>query len=370
MQKPQSDDIKHMRRALALARKGMGHTCPNPMVGAVIVKNGKVLGEGYHYQFGGPHAEIVALKGLSRRQTAGATLYVNLEPCCHYGKTPPCLPVILDSAIRRTVIGIIDPNPLVNGRSIEALKQKGIEVQLGVLEKATRELNRGYLKHITTGLPWVTMKIAQTLDGRIADPAGYSAWISGEAARKTAHRLRATHDAVLVGIGTVMQDDPRLTVRNVRGRQPRRIVLDPNLKTPPEAALLQQKDAGPVWIVTSKNRDKQRQSALESRGARLLTIQNGEPPFPWEHILRLLGNNGVTSLLVEGGGGVCTGLLRERAVDRLMICMAPKVLGGAAIPAIGDLGIASLTEALRYRIIRHRRLGEDLCIELEPINTG
>ena len=191
---PTSEDLKYMKRVLTLARKGMGRTSPNPMVGTVLVKRNRVIGEGYHHCYGGPHAEVVALKELTKQQTKGATLYVNLEPCRHYGKTPPCLPAILKSGVRRVVIGTTDPNPQMNGKSIDEMQRKGVVVEAGVLEGQCRELNRGYFKYITTGMPWVTAKIAQTLDGRLADIRGSSRWITGEASRKNVHRLRATHD--------------------------------------------------------------------------------------------------------------------------------------------------------------------------------
>jgi diaminohydroxyphosphoribosylaminopyrimidine deaminase/5-amino-6-(5-phosphoribosylamino)uracil reductase len=359
-------DIKYMKRAIALARKGMGKTSPNPMVGAVVVKRRRIVGEGFHQFFGGSHAEVIALAGLTKRQTNGATLYVNLEPCCHYGKTPPCSDPILKIGIPRIVIGIIDPNPYVNGQSIHEFKKHGIEVITGILEKECRELNRGYLKYITTGLPWVTVKIAQTLDGKIADPLGQSRWISGESFRKAVHRLRASHDAVLVGIGTVKKDNPRLTVREVKGPQPRRIILDPHLRISEDSALLQNITISPVWIITSKNADSKRKTTLSSMGVKILTLTNSAPPFGWEPILRLLGNNGITSVLVEGGGNVFTGILRENLADRLIICISPKLLGNNAFSSIGNLEISSLNEAINYRIIMQRRIGYDVWIELEP----
>ena len=355
-----------MKRAIVLARKGLGKTSPNPMVGAVVVKKGRIIGEGYHQFFGNPHAESVALSKLTKRQTTGATLYVNLEPCCHYGKTPPCSEPILSSGITKIVIGIIDPNPKVNGQSIQEFKKHGIEVVTGILDSECQELNRGYLKHITTGLPWVTVKIAQTLDGRIADPQGKSQWISGELSRKVVHRLRANHDAVLVGIGTVKKDNPQLTVREVKGPQPRRIIIDPHLRIPWDSVLLQDSTANPVWIITSKQSDSERKATLTSMGVKILTLADSPPPFGWEPILRLLGNNGITSILVEGGGIVFTGLLRENLADRVIISIAPKLLGNNALPAIGDLGISNLDKAFHYRIITQRRMGDDLWIELEP----
>ncbi len=361
-----SDDGKYMKRVLRLARKGMGNTSPNPMVGAVLVKNGRIIGEGYHHHFGGTHAEILALTGLRKRDTSGSTLYVNLEPCCHHGKTPPCIDPILESGIARVVIGTVDPNPKVNGKSIEKLKATGIEVTVGVLENACRELNFGYLHHIRTGIPWVTVKIAQSLDGRIADSTGRSRWITSDASRKAVHKLRAAHDAVLMGVNTVVIDNPQLTVRHVRGPNPHRIIIDPKLRIPTDAALFDIADSNAPWIVTSPEADTQRKTELESTGAKIITVDTRNGKFPWELILQCLGKNGITSVLVEGGSTVFTGLLREVTVNRLVICMAPILLGGDALPALHDMGIGSLDSAFRYRITRQRRLGDDLWMELEP----
>jgi diaminohydroxyphosphoribosylaminopyrimidine deaminase/5-amino-6-(5-phosphoribosylamino)uracil reductase len=360
------EDIKYMKRALALARKGMGKTSPNPMVGAVVVKKGNVLGEGYHAYYGGPHAESVALAGLTKQQTIGASLYVNLEPCCHYGKTPPCSEPILCSGIARIIIGMVDPNPVVNGRSIREFSKRGIEVVPGVLEQECRELNRGYLKHIATGLPWVTVKIAQTLDGRIADSAGRSRWITGELSRKAVHRLRASHDAALIGIGTVKIDNPEMTVRLTKGHQPQRIVLDPHLEIPLNSTMLQDQTANPIWIITSESANSVRKNILTSMGAKIFALADERQPFAWEHILRLLGNNGILSLLIEGGRTVFTGLLKEKMADRIIISMAPKLLGSTGFPAVCDLGISALDAAYRYRIITQHRLGNDLWVELAP----
>jgi diaminohydroxyphosphoribosylaminopyrimidine deaminase/5-amino-6-(5-phosphoribosylamino)uracil reductase len=364
---PTAEDLKYMRRVLTLARKGMGCTSPNPMVGALLVKQDRVIGEGYHQCFGGPHAEIVALKGLTKRETSGATLYVNLEPCRHYGKTPPCLPAILESGVRRVVIGTTDPNPPMDGKSVQEMRRKGVEVELGVLDAQCRELNRGYFKHITTGIPWVTVKIAQTLDGRIADPKGSSRWITGEASREKVHSLRATHDAVLVGVGTVIKDNPQLTVRHVKGHQPQRIVLDPRLEIPHDALLLKDRESGSPWIITGETPNAKRRSELESLGAKLIAIPSTGRQFQWEHILTALGKNGITTVLIEGGNAVFTSILKQKAADRIIVIIAPKLLGSMALPAIGDLRIGALDKALDYQITAQKRLGDDIWVELKSI---
>ena len=230
-------DKSYMKRALYLARHGMGKTSPNPMVGAAIVKSDRVIGEGYYRRFGGKHAEVNAIEN-AEEDIGGATMYVTLEPCCHYGQTPPCTDAIITSKIGKVVIGMLDPDKRVSGRSVEILREHGIECTVGVLEDECRSLNEAYIKHRSTGLPFVTVKFAQTLDGRIASSTGHSRWISSPASRKLGHRLRTRHDAVLVGIGTVVKDNPQLTVRLVRGRNPSRIVLDSSLRIASDAIVL------------------------------------------------------------------------------------------------------------------------------------
>ncbi|KPL08048.1 hypothetical protein AMJ86_02050, partial [bacterium SM23_57] len=237
------------------------------------------------------------------------------------------------------------------------------------MEDKCRELNKGYLKHITTGLPWVTVKIAQTLDGKIADSRGSARWITGQACRKAVHRLRASHDAILVGVTTVQRDDPQLTVRHVKGHQPQRVVLDARLETPIGASLLDTKGSGAPWIITGKNADGKRKSALEAAGAKVLIVPDDREPFQWEHILEILGKNGITSVLVEGGSAVFTGILRENAADRIIVNIAPKLLGDDSLPAVGDLQISSLEKAHQYHITKHKRLGDDLWVELEPLKS-
>ena len=247
------DDLKYMRRCLELAAKGTGYVSPNPRVGAVVVTDGKVIAEGYHQKFGGPHAEVNVLRGLNPRDLQKATLYVSLEPCCFQGKTPACSGLILSLKIPRVVIGMSDPNPKVDGCGIGALREAGVEVKTGVLEKKCRELNRGYIKHITTGLPEVILKTASALDGRIGTATGDSRWITGKAARTCTHRLRAGCDAILVGVGTVLADNPMLNVRHVEGKNPLRVIIDSKLRTPPDANIIRDQDTIPTRIYTSEN---------------------------------------------------------------------------------------------------------------------
>ncbi len=330
------------------------------MVGCVIVNDGMIVGEGYHQYFGGPHAEVMALKDAGEA-AVGATLYVNLEPCCHYGKTPPCTDAIIRAGITRVVVGMIDPNPLVNQRGLEILNQHGIEIKSGVEERACRELNRAFIKYIVTGLPYVTLKIAQSLDGRIATATGHSQWITSYPARVLAHRLRAEHDAIVVGIGTVLADNPQLTVRHVRGRDPIRIVLDDQLRIPLNSQLLGPELAAGT-IVATTSQDEARKQAIEAIGAQVWTLscdQSGRVSIP-ELMKRMAGAH-VSSVLVEGGAQVNTAFLKAGMVDRIVIAIAPKIIG-AGIEAIGDLGIENVDHSIELTNVRLRTAGPDYVV--------
>ncbi|MDZ7330347.1 MAG: bifunctional diaminohydroxyphosphoribosylaminopyrimidine deaminase/5-amino-6-(5-phosphoribosylamino)uracil reductase RibD [candidate division KSB1 bacterium] len=350
----------YLKRAIRLARRGMGHVSPNPMVGCVIVNNDAIVGEGYHRYFGGPHAEVEALQAAGEA-AAGATLYVNLEPCCHYGKTPPCTDAIIRAGIKRVVVGMIDPNPLVNQRGIEILRQHGIEVTSGVEEEACRELNRCFIKYIVAGLPYVTMKIAQSLDGRIATATGHSQWITSYPARVLAHRLRAEHDAVIVGIGTVLADDPQLTVRFVKGTNPWRIVLDDQLRIPLSSRLLTGELAART-IVATTSQDEMRKKAVEATGAQVWTIspnQSNRVSIP--ELLKKMASAHISSALIEGGSQVNTAFLKAGMVDRIIIAIAPRIIG-AGIEAIGDLGIERVDRCIELTNIRLKAVGPDYVV--------
>jgi len=362
-------DEYFMRKALRLARRGLGKTSPNPMVGALIVRNGEIIGQGYHRRFGGNHAEIDAIQDAGG-EIGGATLYVTLEPCCHHQKkTPPCLDALLRGNIGRVVIGTVDPNPLVNGRSIEILNQRGIETKVGVLEEECRELNEVYTKYMQTGLPLVTLKFAQTLDGRIASSTGDSQWIGSESSRMLAHRLRSLHDAILVGVGTVLTDDPLLTVRLVRGRNPIRIVADSGLRIPLRARVLRAQDVAPTIIATTLQADEAKLSSLKEMGVEVLTVDEDETgAIDLKGLLKILGNKGISSVLVEGGAGIITSMLHQRLVDKVMIFIAPKIMG-KGIEAVADLGISDVANALKLSFVKTYRRGEDLVIEAKVIDT-
>jgi len=355
-------DEDYMKQALRLARRGLGNTSPNPMVGAVIVKDSRIIGKGYHHHYGGNHAEVNAIQS-AREDISGATLYVTLEPCCHYGKTPPCVEAVIRNGIGRVVIGTLDPNPLVNGKSVETLKREGIVTTVGVLEEECRSLNEAYFKHITTGIPLVTLKFAQTLDGRIATVTGSSQWISSEGFRRMAHRLRATSDAVMVGIDTVLADDPELTVRLVRGRNPVRIIPDTRLRMPLEAKVVSSREKSPVIIATTSRADERKLSRLRKMGIEVLITQGDKAgEIDLKNLLGILGQRGISSVLVEGGARVITSLLRQDLVDRVVIAVAPKIMG-KGIEAVGELNIREVSQALKLSFRKISRVGEDLVIE-------
>jgi len=352
-----------MREAIRLARRGIGETHPNPRVGAVLLSNGRVAARGWHARVGEEHAEVRALQeggALAR----GGTLVVTLEPCAHHGRTPPCVDAILASGIRRIVVGMVDPNPIVNGRGIEALRVAGLDVAVGALEPECRALNGPYLNVLSTGLPWVTLKAMLSLDGRIATDAGDSRGLGGAEEQRLCHRLRAEHDAVLIGRGTLLADDPLLTVRLTRGRTPWRVVLDSALRFPDDAAILGTTAAAPL-IVATVARETGRAAALEARGARVWRFEpTGAGQVPLRPLLERLASEGRYALLVEGGTAVHTSFLREGLADGVAVGIAPLLIGGSASRAwTGDLGRARLDDAIEIDPLRSRRVGRDLWLE-------
>ena len=355
-------DEDYMRMALRLARKGLGKTSPNPMVGAVIVKDDRIIGRGYHRHFGGKHAEINAIQSATEN-IGGATLYVTLEPCSHHGKTPPCVEAVIRHHLERVVIGALDPNPQVNGRSVEILRRQGIETRVGVLEEESRSLNEAHFKHMTTGLPLVTLKFAQTLDGRIATAAGSSQWISSAESRRLAHKLRSLHDAVMAGIGTVLADNPQLTTRLIKGRNPARVILDSRLRIPLEAKVLTNQDEAAAIIATTARADQAKFSRLREMGTEVLIIpEDDKGDIDLRHLLSILGQRGISSVLAEGGAEVITSLLRLNLADKLVVIVAPKIMG-KGIEAVGELNIADVSQSLKLSFVKTYRMGEDLVIE-------
>lgn len=348
----------YMDLALSLAERWKGFTHPNPTVGCVIVKNGRIVGLGYHRGAGKPHAEIVALEQAGG-EARDAEVYVTLEPCVHHGRTPPCTSALLRAGVRRVVIALTDRNPLVRGKGVEELRSAGIEVAVGLLEKRALYLNEDFFTYISSDRPYVTLKLAQTVDGRIATPEGDSRWITSEESRRYAHRLRIHATAVLVGLNTVLRDDPLLTVRHIpSSRNPLRVVVDPDLHIPPGAKLLTDRSAPTVVIFSRRKPSRERE--VRSAGAELLYLEDLSPLS----ILRELRRRGVVHLLVEGGAYTVTEFLKADLWDRLVVFEAPKLLGGGK--GIGDLGVGKVADALRLKLRREIRLGEERVLEFVP----
>lgn len=355
-------DEFYMKRALKLAKKGEGRVSPNPMVGAVIVKEGRIIGEGYHREFGGNHAEINAINNASE-SIEGATLYVTLEPCSHYGKTPPCADRIVEVKLKRVVIGTVDPSPLVSGRGIEILKRHGIETKIGILEEECRNINETFFKFIRTRIPFITLKFAQTIDGRIATSTGHSKWISSEPSLKFAHKLRSLHDGIMVGAGTVLKDDPELTVRRVRGRNPVRIVVDSTLRIPVNAPILKNQERAKTIIATTHRCDKDKLSQMTDAGIEVLIIDTDDKRrVDLKKLLIELGKKEISSILVEGGSEIITSFLKEKIADRLVIITAPKITGKGT-DAVGDLGIKRMDDSIRLSVKKVFRKGDDIIID-------
>jgi len=356
-------DLSFMRRAFALALLAKGRTSPNPMVGAVLVKEGRVVGEGYHAFAGGDHAEVRALKAASF-QAEGATLYVNLEPCCHVGRTPPCTEALIRAGIKKVIASTLDPNPLVSGKGVERLKEAGIEVEVGLLAEEARRLNEAFFAFIATGRPFVILKAASSLDGRIATRAGESRWITGEEARRRVHELRDEVDAVLVGIGTVLKDDPALTVRLGRQgtRNPLRVIVDAYARLPLEAKALQ--DPAKTLVAASREAPGEQVGALRRRGAEVVLLDGQPGQVSLTLLMEELGKRGIVSVMIEGGAEINASALAEGIVDKVLLFLAPLLIGGREAPsAVGGRGIERLSQAIRLKDLRIERLGEDLLIE-------
>ena len=355
-------DEYYMKIALKLAQKGLGYVSPNPLVGAVIVKEDRIIGRGYHQLYGENHAEINALKNASE-DVAGSTLYVTLEPCCHDGKTPPCMDSIIKHKIARVVIGTIDPNPLVSCRGINHLQSSEIEVKTGVLERECRNLNEVFFRFMETKLPFVTIKYAQTLDGRIATTTGQSQWISSAASLKFTHKLRATHDAILVGVGTVIKDNPELTVRLARGRNPLRVIVDTALKIPANSKVLQNLSQTSTIIATIKKASDPQFQRLTNLGAEVITIAaDKQGNVDLKKLLKILAKNNISSILIEGGAQVITSTLFRNLANRLVTIIAPKILG-KGLEAVGDLKISNLDLAKKLSIRKITRSGDDIIVD-------
>lgn len=360
-----SDYEQFMRRTFALALQAKGRTSPNPLVGALILQGENIVGEGYHQKAGTDHAEIVALK-MAGEKAQGGTMVVNLEPCCHYGRTPPCTQALLQSGITRVVVAMRDPNPLVAGKGLVELRQAGIEVVEGVLEAEAQQLNEWFVKYITTGLPFVLLKVAATLDGKIATKTGESQWITGECSRAYGHKLRDEYDAILVGINTICKDNPRLTTRlaDKAGRDPARVVVDSQLRIPLDAQVITTDSPARVFVATTAQAPVEKKQRLEERGVVVLTVPDRKGRVDLQALLSLLGQEGIMSVLVEGGSEIHASFLQAHLADKMIFFIAPKLLGGRDAPGmVGGEGIAHLRDAIQLEKIRLDRCGEDIVVE-------
>jgi diaminohydroxyphosphoribosylaminopyrimidine deaminase/5-amino-6-(5-phosphoribosylamino)uracil reductase len=361
-----ADDLNHMRAALALARRGLGSTWPNPSVGCVVAREGRVVGRGWTQPGGRPHAETEAL-ARAGEAARDATAYVTLEPCSHWGRTPPCCDALIAAGVSRVVVAAGDPDPRVDGRGLRRLREAGITVEQGLLEAEARAVIAGFVRRITRGLPLVTLKLATSLDGRIATASGESRWITGGAARRAAHGLRANHDAVLVGSGTALADDPDLTCR-VPGmaRVPiARVVADTRLRTPLGSRLVATARAVPTWIATRTGQAPAALAPYLEAGVEVLPVRAKEGGLDLAALLGALAQRGVTRVLAEGGAGLAAGLLRAGLVDRVAWFHAPGVMGGDGLPAVRPLPLKSLSAMPRFRRVASRAVGEDWLTEFE-----
>ena len=357
-------DKKYMHMALRLAEKARGRTSPNPMVGAVVVKNGYVVGRGYHRKAGEPHAEAIALKKAGPA-AKGATLYVTLEPCSHTNKrTPPCTLLVIQSGVKRVVIAMIDPNPHVSGGGISTIRKSGIKLVTGVLEAEARKLNEAFIKHVTTKTPFVTLKIAQTLDGKIATACGESKWITGEEAREAARRLRDINDAILVGINTILKDDPSLTARIPGGRDPIRVIVDSRLRIPLNAKVLIQKSEAKTMVATLSNVPVSKIKKLQDIGAEVLTTKSVLGRVDLQDLMKKLGKKDIMNVIIEGGAEVNASALKSSIVDKIVMFIAPTIMTGKdSLCSIGGISPKKLGHAIKLHSVTSRFVGQDLMIE-------
>ena len=364
-------DIQHMRNALDLASGGAGWVSPNPLVGCVLVRQGEIVGRGYHQRFGGPHAEIHALRDAGD-QARGAALYVTLEPCCHTGKTPPCTDAILESQVERVIVAMRDPNPRVDGGGLSRLEKAGVRVTVGVCESAARRLNEAFIKHITTRQPFVTGKSAITLDGKIATRSGSSRWITGETARAVGHQMRHASDAIMVGIGTASQDDPQLTTR-IPGQlvsNPLRVVVDSNLRLSPGARVADVAEDRRTLVATTEQAPVTRAQALQERGVEVIRLPaQSDGRVDLGKLCKALGERDIASLLVEGGAALTTALLEQHLIDKMVFFVAPKIIGGDGVNVFGPCGVDSMEQALPMRELTSRSVGNDVMLEAYPART-
>lgn len=358
-------DVQYMKKAVELAKKGWGKTRPNPLVGAVIVKDGKILAEGFHTAYGGDHAEVDALKKIEF-QGEGATLYVNLEPCSHYGKTPPCTEAIIRSGIKKVVMAMKDPNPLVAGRGMNLLKEHGIEVISGVLEKEARQLNEIFIKYITTQKPFCIMKMAMTLDGKIATVNGDSKWITAEDSREYVHQIRNRVSAIMVGVSTVVKDNPRLNTRikGIEANQPVRVIVDSRLRIPLDSIVVETAWKQPTIVATTEMAPEKNIRQLEAKKVEVLILPDKNGRVDLQQLMIRLGKKQIDSVLLEGGGTLNYSALESGIVDKVIAFIAPKILGGSnAITPVEGKGKSFVKEAFGIQNLTLRSFQKDILIE-------
>ncbi len=350
---------KYMEMAIKLAKKGKGCVSPNPLVGCILVKRGKIIGKGYHKEFGGDHAEIIAIKNAGKK-AANSTMYVNLEPCSHWGKTPPCTERIVEAGIREVIIASSDPNPMVEG--FKELKFRGIKAKIGILKDEARKLNEFYMKYMKSKKPFVILKVAMTLDGKVATNTGDSKYITGMDARKLVHELRSEVDAVMIGINTLLKDNPKLNPRLIKGKanDPFKIVVDSTLKIPPKCNLM--KNPSKLIIATTSKASKAKINSLYQKGVNVIVCKTKDGKVNLKNLMKELGKKEITSIMIEGGPTLNSSIIKEKIADKLLIFTAPKLVG-EGMGAIGDLGIKKINKAINLKRIRMKKIGKDILAE-------
>ena len=359
------NDLKYMKQAITIAKQGYGFVNPNPVVGAVIVKNHEIIAQGYHEKYGGLHAEKQAL--LQCQDTRQATMYITLEPCNHHGKTPPCVDAIIQSGITRVVIGTLDPNPMMSGKSVALLKKANIQVDVGILEEECKQLIVHFHKYITTRTPYVLMKYAMTIDGKIATCTKESKWISNTSSRQHVQQTRKEYQAIMVGVQTIIDDDPSLTCRIPNCKQMIRIICDTNLRTPLTSKVVQTAHEIPTWIATCSSQHN-KIIQFQSKGCKILQIQKLNNQIDLQHLMQVLGDLGVSSIILEGGGNLHWSALHQKIVDKLHVYIAPKLIGGKHAPSpIQGVGISRIKDAIQLRNTTFQQFEKDIFIESDVI---
>lgn len=356
------DHRRYMNMAIRLAQKGKGLTFPNPLVGALVVRNSKIIGKGFHEKAGLPHAEIVALDEAGN-SAKGATLYVTLEPCAHFGRTPPCVDRIIESGIKEVIVGMIDPNPLNNGKGVNIIKQHKIEVKVGFLEDELKKINEAFIKYISKSLPFVTVKIAQSLDGKIATRSGDSKWITSDKSRAFSHRIRANYDAIMAGVNTILRDNPKLEPWFSK-TQPKKIIVDSQLSAPANANIFQSKSQVIIATLPVRLGQETENRKILAKIAQILEVKEKAGQINLKSMMRKIAQLGITNILVEGGGTLIGSLFDEGLVDKILFFVSPEIIGGKdAISSVMGKGVERVDKAIKLKDVKLRRLGEDFLIE-------